>query len=107
MGEGELSDEVTKGVVEQINRVLSVNLAHLAPHLYNTEVGSLVDCRVSMEYNSYLNPMFRSFLNKLAHLFFDCLTSNPFLYVARVFWLRLILFLNQLYCCSFIFAPVI
>lgn len=52
MGEGELSDEVTKGVVEQINRVLSVNLAHLAPHLYNTEVGSLVDsCRVSMEYN--------------------------------------------------------
>lgn len=51
MGEGELSDEVTKGVVEQINRVLSVNLTHLAPHLYNTEVGSLVDCRVSIEYN--------------------------------------------------------
>lgn len=51
MGEGELSDEVTKGVVEQINRVLSVNLAHLAPHLYETEVGSRIGCRISMEYN--------------------------------------------------------
>ncbi|KAG8324387.1 structural constituent of ribosome [Homalodisca vitripennis] len=38
MGEGELADEVTKGVVEQLNRILSANLAQHAPHLYETEI---------------------------------------------------------------------
>lgn len=38
MSEGELNDIVTKGVVEQINRVLSSCLAEHAPHLYDTEV---------------------------------------------------------------------
>ncbi|XP_054286399.1 uncharacterized protein LOC129002546 [Macrosteles quadrilineatus] len=38
MGDSEISNEITKGVVEQINRVLTANLASGAPHLYHTEV---------------------------------------------------------------------
>uniref|UniRef100_A0A1B6LLN1 28S ribosomal protein S30, mitochondrial n=1 Tax=Graphocephala atropunctata TaxID=36148 RepID=A0A1B6LLN1_9HEMI len=38
MGEGELADEATKGVVEQINRILSANLVQQAAHLYETEI---------------------------------------------------------------------
>lgn len=43
MGEGELSDIKTKGIVEQINRVLSVNLAEYAPHLYEAEVNFSIE----------------------------------------------------------------
>jgi len=38
MSDGELSNEITKGVVEQINRVLSANLAGVARHLFDTEI---------------------------------------------------------------------